>query len=113
MVMRASRRHPDAGVGEAVAGAGTRGSPRAPRSPWTIVRVGHVINVDPSLRRVSAHVANNFSIGGAPREPDSVSGHAGSNLSLGYQRLITGRKALINFGILGNAVLSCLATRKN
>src|SRR6266404_7506939 len=116
MVMRASRRHPDAGVCEAVAGAETRGGPRAPRPPRAIVRivrVGHVINVDPSLRRVSAHVANNFSIGGAPREPDSVSGHAGSNLSLGYQRLITGRKALINFGILGNAVLSCLATRKN
>src|SRR5260370_18065482 len=94
MVVRASRRHPDAGVSEAVAGAGTRGSPRAPRPPWTpraivrIVRVRHVINVDPSLRGVSAHVTNNFSIGGAPRQPDSVSRHAGSNFSPRYQRLL-------------------------
>src|SRR5262249_3837030 len=115
VVMRACHRT-DAGVYEAIAGTGTRRSPWSPRTPGTVVRivwVGQVINVNPSLRGMSAHIANNFSIGGTPRQPHRILRHARADLALTYECLIMGRKTLINFGILGNAVLSCLATCKN
>src|SRR5437762_13947927 len=87
-------------------------TPRPVRPPigvWS----GFVGYINPGLGRLSAHIAYDLALGPAPRQPHRILRHARADLALTYECLIAGRKALINFGILGNAVLSCLATRKN
>src|SRR6266516_1911750 len=99
--------------GESHTGAETIAPPPRPiRSP---IGVGSslVSDVNPCLSWAPTHVPRNFALGPAPSQPHRILRHACADLALTYQRLITGRKALINFGMLGNAVLSCLATRKN
>src|SRR6266498_88991 len=100
---------PDKGHTGAEAVTPTPRPVRPPIGVWSSF-VGYI---NPGLGRLPAHIAYDLAFGPAPGQPHRILRHACADLALTYQRLITGRKALINFGMLGNAVLSCLATRKN
>lgn len=113
VVMPSPRCRPNSGVCEAVGRARVIVSPRTPWSVVRIVRVCLVININPGLGRLPAHIAYDLALGPAPGQPHSIFRHARADLALTHQCLIIRRKTLINFGILGDAVLRCLATCKN
>ena len=82
--------------------------------PWPVTRVGRrVVNVNPGLPSTGPHVADNFSIGRTPREPHSGSWHAGANLSLANQCLVSGRNTLVEIRMLRNSRLRGGTTHQN
>src|SRR5437016_9453589 len=76
-----------------------------PRPVAWVIRVRLVVNVKPGLPSTGAHVTDNFSIRRTPRQPDSGSRHAGANLSLVDQCLVSGRKALVEIRMIRNSCL--------
>src|ERR1051326_3022971 len=87
--------------------------PVTPRLSPKRIGSSFVMHIDPSLSWMPTHVACDFAIGRTPRQPYGILEHARANLASAYQCLIIGRKALVNFRMLRNAVLSRLTTREN
>src|SRR6266542_1884554 len=84
-----------------------------PRPIRSSIGVGSsfVIDVNPCLGWVPAHVAGDLAPRRAPSQPHGVLRHARANLASTYQCLIVGRKTLVDFRMLRNAVLGRLTTR--
>jgi len=76
-----------------------------PRGVIWVVWVTSVIGVNPGFCRTTAHVAYNLSIGRPPRQPHGGAWHPDANLSLIYERLVSGWKSLVKVWMLRNSRL--------
>src|SRR5207244_5369895 len=85
------------------------------RTIWVsvTVRSRRVIYINPRFVCAATHIAHNIPIIRTPGQPDCVLRHTCANLSLAYQRLIAGRKGLVNFGVSGTSCLGGGTTSKS
>src|SRR5438046_9740898 len=107
MMMMMTAHKTDAGKSETVTIAVTI------RTIWVsvTVRSRRVIYINPRFGWAATHIAHNLPIGRTPGQPDCVLRHPCANLSLAYQRMVAGRKGLVNFGVSGHCYLEDVKSR--
>ncbi len=64
---------------------------------------GRIVHVDPGFGLVPAHVSRDLLVGRSPGQPNRALRHSNANLPMACQRLVSGRKALVNVRAIGNS----------
>src|SRR5205085_10640513 len=75
------------------------------------IRRAAVFHINPGLSGLAAHFAGCLLCGRAPREPNRVHRHAGTDLPLPNQRLIARRKRVEHVLMFGDPILRRFAAR--